>query len=430
MSALVLQEIHETDFFPTCGQKMKLMAYPELRKRLYPGDRKQAIKLRRIIIISSMVISLIFPIIASAATPEERRGGVRDRIQSTAGNEEFVRGLYQQLLNREPDPEGLKAWIEQISNGSLTRMAVRREFMKSPEYKEIMANKYRKPVILPGTDSTKPGTIIQTPSGPVNIPVQTKPGAEKPEKEPLSPEKENEAYVNWLYRKVLQREADEGGLKANLEALNNGSVTRNRLLQLFMESDEYQKKIADGRITPFDPATAGDFKNSLDDLITGWTQTEGGATGGQHEPKRFELVEKDTGAVEFETSGITHQDQDNVKGGDFWFFVMEGDFGQVRLQHTAGQTEDGTKRAIRYIIKMRPKFGETRMKIEVASDNLPDWHKWRVEWEPGMVSFFLDDHCIGKETGLNIKPKHVMIGGYVGGTGRNFKGNWRGFKAR
>jgi hypothetical protein len=47
----------------------------------------------------------------------------------------FVRQLYLDLLNREPDPAGLAAWTDWINDGVLQRSQVAAHFFQSPEFK-------------------------------------------------------------------------------------------------------------------------------------------------------------------------------------------------------------------------------------------------------------------------------------------------------
>lgn len=45
-----------------------------------------------------------------------------------------VTALYQQILEREPDPDGLEAWTRLLMNASLTTRGVVRSFLNSAEY--------------------------------------------------------------------------------------------------------------------------------------------------------------------------------------------------------------------------------------------------------------------------------------------------------
>lgn len=376
-------------------------------------------------------VALILAAPPAQARPDAREQAARNaKAAAIAGvsNEDYVKELYRTLLGREADPDGLAGYVGELDKGALSRIGVRLDILKSAEYRKRAAQ------AKAGGDASSKPALPATPGAPPAVPpadpaVPAPPGAAvTKDGKPVSAADDTKAYVAWLYKSVLKRNPDAGGLQSHVDHILSGGSTREQKLKDFLASDEYKTRTAAGEIPPYDPAKAGDYRATLDDLFAGWTQTGGPSDAtGARQPEEFQLPEKESGAVEFETSGIAHQDNDGPKGGDFWFFVMEGDFGQVRLQHTAGTLDDGTKRGIRYYYK--PRKGEGRMGIEVASDNLPDWHTWRVEWAPDRLTFFLDGNCIGEEKGISLKPKRVMIGGYVGG-GRNFKGNWRNFRAR
>jgi hypothetical protein len=65
----------------------------------------------------------------SGLSPEQR-----------ASNEGFVRGLYRELLNREPDAEGLAAHLAGLERG-VTRAQIRDVFLNSSEYQELQRPK-------------------------------------------------------------------------------------------------------------------------------------------------------------------------------------------------------------------------------------------------------------------------------------------------
>lgn len=372
------------------------------------------------ILALSLLTAAAMPAAARTDPKRQRALNAAEAAKSGVPDEAFVQDLYRTLLGREADPEGLAGYVRELTLGQLSRGGIRLDIMKSVEFRDRQRAK-----LITGTTPATPGA----PPPPVVGGDPAKPGVPAPPKAaPDDPKAENAAFVRWLYRAVLRRAPDDGGLAAHTARLNAGELTRDELQAVFLASDEYKTRTASGEIPPFDPAKAGDFRGTLDDLFAGWT-AQGGPSDetGARQPQEFPLPGAERGAVQFDTKGITHQEHDGPKGGDFWFLVMEGAFGQLRLQHTAGTTDGGTPRAIRYYIK--PKTGDGRLGIEVASDNLPDWHTWRVEWEPGRVAFFLDGNMIGEETGISIKPTRVMVGGYVGGS-RNFKGAWRNYRAR
>ena len=99
--------------------------------------------------------------------------------------------LYNASFKRLPDPDGLRYWIGNFSSGKDDERAVASSFLASAEFKE----RYGENV----SDST---------------------------------------YVNTLYKNVLGRDADTGGLNYWLGQLNSGVETRYEVLLGFSESAE------------------------------------------------------------------------------------------------------------------------------------------------------------------------------------------------
>ena len=99
--------------------------------------------------------------------------------------------LYNASFKRLPDPDGLRYWIDNFSSGKDDERAVASSFLASPEFKQ----RYGENV----SDST---------------------------------------YVNTLYKNVLGRDADTGGLNYWLGQLNSGAETRYEVLLGFSESAE------------------------------------------------------------------------------------------------------------------------------------------------------------------------------------------------
>ncbi len=99
--------------------------------------------------------------------------------------------LYNASFKRLPDPDGLEYWINQFSSGANTIRVVASSFLGSDEF----AERY-------GSNVT------------------------------------DETFVNTLYKNVLGRDADPGGLNYWLGQLNSGAETRYEALLGFAESAE------------------------------------------------------------------------------------------------------------------------------------------------------------------------------------------------
>ena len=66
-------------------------------------------------------------------------GGGRDRDRSDVGSRDpdrIVRRAYQDILDREPDPEGLRIYRSHIIDDGWSETEVREELRRSPEYRE------------------------------------------------------------------------------------------------------------------------------------------------------------------------------------------------------------------------------------------------------------------------------------------------------
>ena len=106
--------------------------------------------------------------------------------------------LYNASFKRLPDADGLKYWIDNFSSGRNTIRVVASSFLGSAEFKQ----RYGEDV----SDST---------------------------------------YVNTLYKNVLGRDADTGGLNYWLGQLNSGAETRYEVLLGFAESVENKALFTD-----------------------------------------------------------------------------------------------------------------------------------------------------------------------------------------
>lgn len=220
-----------------------------------------------------------------------------------------------------------------------------------------------------------------------------------------------EEYVRSLYREILQREPDPGGFKHWIDQINSGKVSREKARKLFNESDEYRQRFG--------------HKNDHDDKKDNDGKKEEKHDDGEgfSEPKRFDFGPRESGIIEFETCGINHQDKP-CKNGDweYIFATMRGENMKRFLLLHAG----GGGRAIRYVLQGG---GTDTMRMEVASDNLPTWHRWTIKWGGGTMQVFLDGKQIGPTEKFNGRPSTILVGGNENGR-RNFLGKWRNFSIK
>jgi len=185
------------------------------------------------------------------------------------------------------------------------------------------------------------------------------------------------------------------------------------------------------------PAVPDIPDNPLPPLPGSGADDAGGGSPGQGDgevhssPETVSLAALAEGEVEFQTYGIRHMDErkylnplrpllwrKNADGGwEYIFLSLFGEgFDRVILFHAGGPG-----RAVRW------KVGTNPMQMEVASDNLPDWHTWKVKWGGGKMRLYLDGQQIGRAEEFTGKVSRVIYGGYIDNR-RNFKGKWRHMK--
>ena len=117
-------------------------------------------------------------------------GNVTDFTKLKGNDDSFVRSLYYSILGRRPDEGGVKTWKNWLSQGR-SRGWVIAQFFNSQEYR----NK----------------------------------------------RKSNAEYVKDLYRGVLGRKPDSGGMRQWLNQLSHGS-SRQDVLNVFLRSKEYRMR--------------------------------------------------------------------------------------------------------------------------------------------------------------------------------------------
>lgn len=123
---------------------------------------------------------------------------------------EYLDILYRTFLDREADPEGLQAWLDVLDSG-LSRMHVFKGFAESQEFAQIC----REYGIIQGT---------------VNL---------------TSPRDLNEYVTKFVvrcYRLCLDREPDENGLNQWCSQILEGNNTPKEAVYGFVFSEEYQSK--------------------------------------------------------------------------------------------------------------------------------------------------------------------------------------------
>ena len=129
--------------------------------------------------------------------------------------------LYNTMLGRAADEGGKAGWVDALNQGYSLQHIIA-GFCGSPEFTAICQGF--------GID---PGTVT---AGPVN------PQPADDDEMPDTPRGKIEAFVKRCYKLILNRDADEGGLKGWSDALETRAATAAQIIDGFVRSDEYTSR--------------------------------------------------------------------------------------------------------------------------------------------------------------------------------------------
>lgn len=203
----------------------------------------------------------------------------KEKYGDNLSNEDFIRLLYENVLNREPDEEGLAYWLKVMEEGSL-RHEVLVGFSESDEHVEQIETEY-------GDELTEAESIEDS------LEETEEEDSEEPEDEPTeddsdssdeeeeSPEEEeedatdepedeleddtdddstdelgsdvdsdqdgltDEQELTLLYNALFNRDPDQQGLGYWMGELASSKVAFDDIIELFMESDEFTELYGD-----------------------------------------------------------------------------------------------------------------------------------------------------------------------------------------
>ncbi|MBR0085755.1 MAG: DUF4214 domain-containing protein, partial [Lachnospiraceae bacterium] len=124
-------------------------------------------------------------------------------------NKKYVTLLYQSILGRKPDKNGLEHWVGVLKEG-FSRNYVLRGFVASKEFRKL-CEKY----------NIKPGSVKLTDILDTHVYITQ--------------------FVNRLYKKILNRNADDPGRRHWVESIVNGHTAADTVLS-FVNSKEFRKK--------------------------------------------------------------------------------------------------------------------------------------------------------------------------------------------
>ena len=131
-------------------------------------------------------------------------------------NEDSVKVLYQAMLGREPDEDGLAAWTAVLDQGYPFGSVIN-GFCASGEF-TALCDGY----------GIQPGSVIV---GSVNM---------QPADD--SPRGKIEAFVKRCYQLILGRDADQGGLQGWSDALESNTATAAQIIDGFVRSAEFTNR--------------------------------------------------------------------------------------------------------------------------------------------------------------------------------------------
>jgi parallel beta-helix repeat protein len=165
--------------------------------------------------------------------------------ESTVGRKRFVMQQFRDFLGREGDVGGVEFWLGEINAGRQTRAAMAEAFFNSPEFQNTAAPIARLYFATYGRIPDTAGLLfwIAEAKRGVSLAAIGQSFASAAEFVSRYGNLSNRDYIDQLYRNVLGRPADQGGIDFWTSQLNAG-VTRGVMLAQFSESPEYRARVA------------------------------------------------------------------------------------------------------------------------------------------------------------------------------------------
>lgn len=174
-------------------------------------------------------------------------------------NPDFIRLLYQNVLDRDPSAQEVQGWVDALGRGA-SRSEVVQGFAESPENVQRSAPAIGKGLWIGDSQAAVVARIYDTTldrrpdeAGLKNWADALKGGLSlnqladsftgSPEFKSKYGTLNNQAFVELLYNNVLDRASDPGGLQSWTNALNGGTP-RSQVVLSFSESPEHVAKLA------------------------------------------------------------------------------------------------------------------------------------------------------------------------------------------
>ncbi len=160
----------------------------------------------------------------------------------------FVRGLYQDVLDRAPDAPGYTHWLGQL-DGGVSRRQVAISFWESAEHRGIQVDSYYQQFLHRSADPAgRQNWINRMVSG---VTEETVMISFMSSGEFQSDNPTDDAFVTAVYNDVLARAPDAGGKNYYVSALTSGQLTRGDVIASFVNSRERHVKLVDAYYEEF-----------------------------------------------------------------------------------------------------------------------------------------------------------------------------------
>jgi hypothetical protein len=155
------------------------------------------------------------------------------------GRVNFMSGLYNDVLLRQPDTPGLINWLNQLDGGQ-SNLAVATAIWQTAEHRGIQVDGFYQQFLHRASDAGGRQNWINQMLGGMteeNVMVAFMSTAEYSIQHPS-----NTAFVTAVYQDLLNRTPDPGGLTAWVNALNNGQ-TRSQVAQSLVNTNERHQNL-------------------------------------------------------------------------------------------------------------------------------------------------------------------------------------------
>ena len=173
------------------------------------------------------------------------------KISAGLTNQQYVTRMYNTILGREPDTAGFNNWVNALDAKTLTREQIFTQFLQSAEWKgicsvnEILSGHYqlgkfidRLYLVVLNRQSDKAGRDNWINAYANGFSARTLAQSFIFSDEFKGKKTNNTIYITVLYKSILGREPDAGGLNTWVNELNRG-VSRESVFESFIKSDEF-----------------------------------------------------------------------------------------------------------------------------------------------------------------------------------------------